>query len=103
MDRWESAALGASGEQGPELGGSRDKASPVGIQEGGSPFGVFGFFNFNFFFLFRAAHMEYGSSQVRGQVGAATAGVYHSHSSTGSEPCLLPVGQFPAWLFHRET
>ena len=41
-----------------------------------------------FFFLFRVAPSAYGSSQARGQIGAAVAGLHHSHSSTGSEPCL---------------
>ena len=41
-----------------------------------------------FFFLFRAAHVAYGSSQARSQNGAAAAGLYLSHSNTGSEPRL---------------
>ena len=35
--------------------------------------------------LFRAAPAVYGSSQARGQTGAAAAGLYHSHSNARSE------------------
>ena len=41
-----------------------------------------------FFFLFRAEPAAYGSSQVRGQIGAAAASLHHSHSNMGSETCL---------------
>ena len=37
------------------------------------------FFFFFFFLLFRAAPKAYGSFQARGQIGAAAAGLYHSH------------------------
>ena len=37
--------------------------------------------------------MEYGSSQARGQTGAAAAGLHHSHSHMGSELCLRPTLQ----------
>ena len=48
----------------------------------------------NFFFLpFRAEPTAYGSSQVRGQIRATTAGLPHSHSNTGSELCLQPTSQ----------
>ena len=43
------------------------------------------FFLFIFFFLlfaFRAVPAAYGSSQARGQIGAAAAGLHHSHSHT---------------------
>ena len=47
---------------------------------------------FNFFFclflVFRAEHEAYGSSWARGQIGAAAAGLYHSHSNARSEPHL---------------
>ena len=43
---------------------------------------------FFFFLLFRAAPTIYGSSQARGQIGAAAAGLHHSHSNTRSEPHL---------------
>ena len=36
------------------------------------------FILFYFFFLFTAASVAYGSSQVRGHIGAAAAGLYHS-------------------------
>ena len=41
-----------------------------------------------FFFLFRAAGVAYGSSQARGRLGAAAAGLRHSHRNAGSEPHL---------------
>jgi len=51
-----------------------------------------GFFCFVLFcLLFRATPMAYGSSQVRGQIGAAAAGLHHSHSNEGSEPRLRPI------------
>ena len=31
------------------------------------------------YFFFRASPMAYGASQARGQIGAAAAGVHHSH------------------------
>ena len=37
------------------------------------------------FFLFMAAPAAYGSSQARGQIGTAAAGLYHSHGNTGSQ------------------
>ena len=38
--------------------------------------------------LFRAAPVAYGSSQARSWIGAAAAGLHHSHSNMGSEPHL---------------
>ena len=49
---------------------------------------VFLFFYFFVFLLIRAAPIAYGGSQVRGSVGAAAAGLHHSHSKARSEPCL---------------
>ena len=50
------------------------------------------FISFSFlFFLFafsRATPAAYGGSQARGLIRAAAAGLYHSHSNTGSEPHL---------------
>ena len=46
-------------------------------------------FFFFFFGLFRAAPMEYGSSQARGRISAAAAGL--RHSSARSEPYLRPT------------
>ena len=40
------------------------------------------------FLLFRAAYASCGSSQARGQIGAAIAGLRHSHSNVESEPSL---------------
>ena len=37
-----------------------------------------------------APHAD-GSSQARGQMGAAAASLWYSHSSVGSEPCLRPT------------
>ena len=39
-----------------------------------------------FLFLFLAAPVAYGSSQARGQIRAAAAGLHHSHSNTRSKP-----------------
>ena len=41
---------------------------------------------FFFFGLLRAAPTAYGSSQAKGQIGAAVAGLHHSHSNARSEP-----------------
>ena len=40
------------------------------------------------FCLFRATPGAYGSYSSRGQIGATAAGLHHSHSIAGSEPCL---------------
>ena len=45
-------------------------------------------FRFLFFFRFRAASTAYGGSQARGLTGTVATGLYHSHSSAGSEPHL---------------
>ena len=41
-----------------------------------------------FFAFFKAAPAASGSFQARGQIRAAATGLYHSHSNTGSKPCL---------------
>ena len=46
-----------------------------------------------FVVFFRATPEVYGSSQARGSIGAAAAGLHHSHSNTRSEPCLQPTLQ----------
>ena len=46
----------------------------------------------------RAAPAAYGSSQARGLLGAVAAGLHHSHSNRGSEPCLRPTPQLRAML-----
>ena len=51
-----------------------------------------------FFFLSRATSLAYGSSQARGWIGVAPAGLGHSHSNMGSEPHLWPTPQLRATL-----
>ena len=46
--------------------------------------------------LFRATPTAYGRSQARGRIGAAAAGLHHSHSNTRSQPRLRPTPQFMA-------
>ena len=46
------------------------------------------FFFFFFFGLLRVIPAAYRSFQARGQIGATAASLRHSHSNTGSEPCL---------------
>ena len=41
-----------------------------------------------YFFIFRTTTVTYGSSQARGWIGAAPAGLHHSHSNAGSKPHL---------------
>ena len=55
------------------------------------------FFVFLFFF-FRAALTACGVPQARSGIRATTAGLYHSHSNTGSEPHLRTTPQFTATL-----
>ena len=52
--------------------------------------------SFFFFGLFRAAPAAYGSSQARGRIGPAAAGLHHSHSDLGSEPHLWLTPQLIA-------
>ena len=59
------------------------------------------FFFFFFFLLLRAAPKAYGNSQARGQIGATTAGLHHSHSNAGSELYLQPMLQLTAmWILN---
>ena len=53
---------------------------------------------FFFFFFFRATPTAYEVSQARGQIGAAAAGLHHSHNNAGSEPHLLTTPQLIATL-----
>ena len=53
------------------------------------------FYN-DFFFLFIAAPLAYGSSQGRGQTGAAAASLRQTHSNPRSEPHLRPTPQLTA-------
>ena len=52
-----------------------------------------------FFAFFRAATIAYASSQARGQTGATTAGLCHSHA--GSELHLCPTAQLRATKIHH--
>ena len=49
-----------------------------------------------FFFLFRATPVAYGSFQAGGQIGAAAACQYHSHSNVVSELYLGPTSKLTA-------
>ena len=49
-----------------------------------------------FVLLLRAAPAAYGGSQARGRIGAAAAGLHHSHSNAASEPRLRPTPQLTA-------
>ena len=49
-----------------------------------------------FFLLFRAACAAYRSSQARGRIQAAAAGLHHSHSNARSKLCLWPTPQLTA-------
>ena len=53
---------------------------------------------FFFFLLSRAPPTAYGSSQARGQIGATTSSLHHSHSNTASKPHLKSTPQFMARL-----
>ena len=48
------------------------------------------------FLLFMAIPVAYGSSQARGQIGAAAASLHHSHSNARSELHLRPAPQLMA-------
>ena len=61
------------------------------------------FFFWSFFCLFRATPVAYGGSQPRDQIGAASAGLLHSHSHVGSEPCLQPTSQLLVMLDPEPT
>ena len=50
------------------------------------------------FLLFRDASAAYGSSQARGQIGAAAASLHHNHSNLGFEPPLPATPQLTAML-----
>ena len=49
-----------------------------------------------FFFLFMAVPVAYRSSQARGRIGAAAAGLCHSHSNARSQLRLQPMWQLVA-------
>ena len=50
-------------------------------------------FCFCFVFPCKAIPAAYGSSQARGQIGAAATCLRYSHSNVGSKPCLQPTPQ----------
>ena len=58
---------------------------------------------FFFFLLFRATLAAYGGSQSRNLIGAIAAGLHHSHSNSGSEPCLWPSPQITATPYPQPT
>ena len=61
---------------------------------------LFFFLNYSillfYFCLFTAAPAAHGGSQARGPIGAAAAGLRHSHSHARSEPHLRPTPQLTA-------
>ena len=57
---------------------------------------ILGGFFFFFFIFLRATVAAHGSSQARGQIRAAAAGLPHSHSDTVSEPPLRFTPQLTA-------
>ena len=59
---------------------------------------LFSFFFFLFwpFFLFRASPAAYGSSKTRDWIRTVAAGLYHSHSNSGSKLCLWPT-PYSSW------
>ena len=52
---------------------------------------VLNYYYYYYFCLVRATPEAYGGSQARGLMGAVAPGLCHSHSNTGSEPCLWPT------------
>ena len=52
------------------------------------------------FFLFRAAHVAYGSVQARGQNQSCSSGLHHSLNNAGSEPYLQPTLQLTITVDH---
>ena len=64
---------------------------------------IFYFYLFLFCFS-RAGHAACGSSQGRGQVRAAAAGLHHSHSNLGSTYTKAPgnAGYFNSWTKARD-
>ena len=48
--------------------------------------------------IFRAAPVACGGFEARGRIGAADAGLHHSHSNARSEPHLRPTPQLTSML-----
>ena len=48
------------------------------------------------FFFFFLRPTAYGCALARGRIRAIAAGLYHSHSKVGSEPCQRPTSQLTA-------
>ena len=48
---------------------------------------------FYYYYFLMATPSAYGSCQARGGIGAAGAGLHHSHSNARSEPRLQPTRQ----------
>ena len=57
----------------------------------------------DFFFLFIATAVTYGISQATDQIGAAAAGLHHSHSNTRSKPHMQIAPQLVAMLDNQPT
>ena len=57
-------------------------------------------FLFCLLLVFRAVSVAYGSSQARGLIGVAAAGLHHSQGNVESEPCLQPTPQLTTVLDH---
>ena len=57
---------------------------------------MYSLFSLFFFFFFNAIPAAHGSSQTRGQIGAAAAILCHSHSNTRFKPHLQPTPQLVA-------
>ena len=74
------------------IGTSSEKLFHLSTQERVSSLWVL----FVCFLLFKAAPVAYGGSQDRGRIGAIAAGLCHSHSNEGLEPCLQPIPQLTA-------
>ena len=53
--------------------------------------------HFNIFFCFLEPHLQHmEGSQARGGIGAAAAGLHHSHSNGSSQPHLRPTPHLAA-------
>ena len=67
------------------------------VDHWGTPVCFLFLFCFVFFsFLFRVALTAHGSSQARGQTGAAATSLHHGHSNEGSKPRLRLTPQLTA-------